>query len=228
MEQKPDGLEKLKKRLLGTAAGAVAATSLAAGALFDSPAELLAAENEADEAAGQAKVVSVGKRVEPSAGERARKADMRLSDRLRALFLSLPAVVRAVVLLPMWCVGRAGVVLAGLLASALAPVWQIVLGVLLNALLVFGLFALVYKLLFPNRSLKNLFRRRNLIALVCGSLVLSVADALLRRYLPGYTPVSVGIRLALGLAVLALLCLRIFGKRAKRSKRAGFAAAPEA
>jgi ABC-type enterobactin transport system permease subunit len=49
-----------------------------------------------------------------------------------------------------------------------------------------------------------------------GAMLLSAADALLRVFWEDYRPIGVAIRLALGLAVLALLCRRIFGKRTPR------------
>ena len=84
----------------------------------------------------------------------------------------------------------------------------------MNAALLFGVFALVYKLLFPNKRLKDLFTKRNILLLAIGSLTLSVADAVLRIFWEDYRPVSVAIKLIAGLIVLALLCWRIFGKRA--------------
>ena len=198
----------------------VAVASLAVGALFEEPAELLAAESERDGDGddGRTAAVSVGKRLAPAAGARKKRLQQGFANRLRALLLSQPVAVRALLLLPLWCVGRAGIAGLALLLRALAPVWQMVLGVLLNALLLIGLFALVYKLLFPNRSLKALLKKKNWIALACASVVLSVADALLRRHWPDYAPVSIGIRLGLGFLVLALLCRRMLGNAHNRRK----------
>lgn len=49
MEQKDQKRCKLKNRIAGTAAGAVAAASLTVGALFGAPEELLNVENGGDE-----------------------------------------------------------------------------------------------------------------------------------------------------------------------------------
>ncbi len=224
MEKHPGGLKTGRKTLTGTAAGVVTAVALALGALFDSPAELLAVENDEEAARARPAAVSVGKRLEPAAGTRFHKPGAGPAERLRAFFLSQPAAARAAVLLPLWCAGRAGIALTALLLQALAPVWQLLLGVLLNALVLTALFLLVYRFLFPERSLRSLLTKRNLIALVCCSAAVSVADALLRHYRPAYASVSICIRLALGFALLAILCGRISGRRTKRPDRARIAA----
>jgi hypothetical protein len=68
----------------------------------------------------------------------------------QGVFFSQPSVVRGLVLLPFWALGKTLIALFSLLFTALSPVLQILLGVLLNAALLFGLFALLLKLLFPN------------------------------------------------------------------------------
>lgn len=215
MENTEESRRKLKNKIVGAAAGAFTAVSLAVGALFGAPQEIMQVDNDGDDAESQSTIVSVGKRLEKSAGETSKP---RAGDGLRAFFLSQPAAVRGAVLLPMWCVGKAMLTVLSLLWTALAPVWQIVLGVLLNALLLVGLFMLVYKLIFPNRSLKNLFKKRNLLALVIGSVTLSVADAVCKAYWPEYAPISIGIKVGVGFVVLVLVCLRVFGKRVPKEK----------
>lgn len=216
MEDTNEAKRKLKNRIVGTAASAFTAVSLAVGALFPSPQEIMHAENDGDDVNAQAAVVSVGKRLEKSSGETSRPR----GDRLRAFFLRQPAAVRGALLLPMWCVGKAMLTVLSLLWAALSPVWGILLGVLLNALLLIGLFALVYKLLFPNRSLKNLFKKRNIIVLLIGGVALSATDAILKAYWKDYAPISVWIKIGIGFAVLSLLCWRIFGKRAPKAAKA--------
>ena len=215
MENQDKSGRKLKNRILGIGASAFTAASLAIGALFSSPQEIMQIDNDGDDAETQASIVSVGKRLEKSAGETAKP---RAGDGLRAFFLRQPAVVRGAVLLPMWCLGKGMLTALSLLWTALAPVWQTLLGVLLNALLLAGLFMLLYKLLFPNRSLKTLFKKRSILALVIGSVVLSAADAICRACWEDYAPVSVGVRAGVGLVVLVLLCLRIFGNRTTGKK----------
>ncbi len=201
--------------MIGAAASAFTAVSLAVGALFSAPQEIMQIDNDGDDADTQAAIVSVGKRLEKSAGETAKP---RPGDALRAFFLRQPAILRGALVLPMWCLGKGMLTALSLLWTALAPVWQVLLGVLCNAFVIFGLFLLLYKLLFPNRSVKSLFKKRNLLALLIGSVALAVTDAVLRAFWEDYAPISIGIKIGAALLVLSLLCLRIFGGRtAKRA-----------
>jgi len=206
-------LKKLGKRAAMTAAGLFAAASLALGGVVDLPEELFSGAPQAAHvvicAPDQDDCTAEATSAEPAKKE-------RLRDKLRRLFLSQPSVVRGVVLLPFWAVGKVLIALFSLLFVALSPVLQILLGVLLNALLLFGLFLIVLKLLFPNLRLRDLLTKRNIILLATGSILLSVADAILRTYWEDYRPISIAIKLGVGLIVLSLLCWRIFGKRIKR------------
>ena len=204
-------LKKVGKKAATAAVGVFAAAALALGALVDSPEELFAGTTQA------AQVVVVSCEEDERANLRtvsaqpAKKETLR--DKLRRLFLGQSSFVRGLILLPLWVVGKALLTLLSLLFAALNPVFQIILGVLLNALLLFGLFALVLKLLFPHLRLRDLFTKRNIILLAAGSLLLSITDALLRHFWADYRPVSIAIKLLVALLVLALLSWRIFGKR---------------
>ena len=204
-------LKKVGKKAATAAVGVFAAAALALGALVDSPEELFAGTTQA------AQVVVVSCEEDERANLRAASAQSAkketLRDKLRRLFLGQSSFVRGVALLPLWAIGKVLLTLLSLLFAALNPVFQIILGVLLNALLLFGLFALVLKLLFPNLRLRDLFTKRNIILLAAGSLLLSVTDAVLRHFWDDYRPISIAIKLAVALLVLTLLCWRIFGKR---------------
>jgi hypothetical protein len=76
----------------------------------------------------------------------------------------------------------------------------------------------VYKLIFPNKELKDLLTKRNILLLSGAAVLLAAADALLRVYWDDYQPVSIAVKLALGLVVLILLSWRIYGKRRPRPK----------
>ena len=204
-------MKKTGKKTLAAVVCVIAAAALSLGSLVDSPEELF-------RGAPQAALVAIdvgedGERSGVKAAEPAQKEKLR--DKLRRWFLGQPSFLRGVVLLPLWAVGKTLFTLLSLLFAALSPVFQIILSVLLNALLLFGLFALALKLLFPNLRLGDLFTKRNIILLTAGSLLLSVADAVLRRVWADYRPISIAIKLAVALLVLTLLSWRIFGKRTK-------------
>lgn len=207
----PNDAKLAKKKLTAAAAGVVAAVSVAVASAVPAPSELF-------RGAEQTPAVQIAAK---DSDRRARKtAAPTLAERLRARFFKQPSVVRGLVLLPFWAAGKTLLTLASALLTALAPVWQILLGVLLNALLLFGLFALVYKLLFPNKKLRDLFTKRNILLLAGGSLLLTAADAVLRAFWEDYRPVSIAVKLVLALGVLILLCRRIFGRRKPQPKPA--------
>jgi hypothetical protein len=199
-----DRLKKLGKSTLTAVVCAVAAAALAIGALADSPDELFSGAKQT----GQ--VIAVRADALDTA-EPEKKPTLR--DRLRRLFLAQPSAVRGIVLLPLWAAGKALLWLLSTLFTAMSPVLQAILGVLLNAALLFGVFALVYKLLFPDKRLRDLFTRRNVILLVSGAILLAGADTVLRIFWEDYRPISIAIKLTAALLVLALLSWRIFGKR---------------
>ena len=204
-------LKKLGKSAATTAAGLFAALSLALGCVVDSPEELFSGAPQAVQvviaaAEGDEQIVAASTSAEPAKKE-------RLRDKLRRLFLAQPSVVHGIMLLPFWALGKVLLSLLSLLFAALNPVLQILLGVLLNALLLFGLFLIVLKLFFPNLRLRDLLTKKNILLLVADSLLLSAADTILRTVWDDYRPISIAIKLGVGLFVLSLLCWRIFGKR---------------
>jgi hypothetical protein len=214
MKTSTSQLKKFGKKIAAIAMGILAAAALALGALVDSPDELFTGTPQAAQvviaaAEEDARTVARSNLAEPS-------QKVRLRDKLRRLFFAQPSVVRGVVLLPFWAVGKVLLTLFSLLFTALSPIFQIILGVLFNALLLFGLFALVFKLLFPHLSLRKLLTKRNIILLTAGALLLSAADTILRANWEDYRPISIAIKLGVGLIVLSLLAWRIFGKRVPR------------
>jgi len=203
-------LKKFAKRTAATTAGVLAAAALAIGAVVDSPDELFSGAPQA------AQVVLCASTQDDCAQEAVPATPAqkeRLRDKLRRLFLAQPSVVRGVVLLPFWAIGKVLIGLCSLLFTALSPVLQLILGVLFNALLLLGLFLLVLKLLFPNLKLRDFLTKRNVLLLVAGSLLFSLTDTVLKMFWEDYRPISIAIKLIAGLIVLSLLCWRIFGKR---------------
>ena len=199
-----------RKKAAAAAAGVVAACSVAIAAAAPSPCELFGGVEQAP--AAQVALKNERRTAKP--------ASTTLAERLRARFLSAPSVLRGLALLPFWAAGKALLTLLSALFSALSPVWQVLLSVLLNALLLFGLFMPVYKLLFPKKKLRELFTRRNILLLAGGSLLLAAADAVLRTFWEDYRPISIAVKLALALGVLALLSWRLFGRRAPQARPA--------
>jgi hypothetical protein len=209
----PEKKSKFKRKAAAAAAGVTAACSIALASVAPNANNLF---NGVTQPETEAISTTVAKRSTTSSASAQPSRGDRLRARLRGLFLAEPSFLRGVILLPFWAAGKALLLLLNTLFAALSPVWQVLLGVLFNALLLFGLFALVYKLLFPNKRLRDLLTKRNIILLAVGSLLLAAADAILRAFWEDYRPISIAVKLVAALIVLSLLAWRIFGKRRPR------------
>ena len=210
MNQSKEKLKKAGKKALAVCVGVVTACSMALGSLASTPDELFSGVPSA------AVVATQSSNETDSSGfakRTASKKQSRLRSWFRGVFFSQPSVVRGIVLLPFWAAGKVLLTLFSLLFTALSPIFQVILGVLLNAALLFGLFAVLLKLLFPNLRWRDIFTKRNILLLAIGSVLLSVADTVLRAYWEDYRPISIAIKLSFALVILSLLCWRILGKR---------------
>jgi hypothetical protein len=118
-----------KRKAVAAATGVFAACSVALASLVSSPSDLF------DGAAISSEMQQgrLGGRALAQSGQQ-RPEQVGPSSRAPAgLFLAAPSVVRGLVLLPFWTIGKLLVVLFSALFRALSPVWSIILGVLLNA-----------------------------------------------------------------------------------------------
>ena len=97
--------------------------------------------------------------------------------------------------------------------------WQAILGVLCNAALLALLFAVAYKLLFPQKPLKELFQKKRWIPLVCSAAVLAGADAALRATVDEYAPVALIVKLILGFLALLWCGYRLTDGRRRKARR---------
>jgi hypothetical protein len=211
MQNKHGRKTKLKRKAVATTAGVFAACSIALASLTSSPSDLFGASvvAETQQVALSDERLLKAATPKPTAWE-------RLRVRLRGVFFAQSSVVRGLIMLPFWTVGKLLILLVSALFSALSPVWQAALVLLLNALLIFGLFSGGYKLLFPNKKLKDFLTKRNILLLSAASVLLAAADVILRTYWDDYRPVSLAVKLAAGLILLILLSRRIHGKRKPR------------
>ncbi len=133
--------------------------------------------------------------------------ELSRGDALRARIIRLPVWVKTAFLLPLWVVGS----LPAALLGTLGPVWDVLLSLAIQAGVLVGLFCLVYKLLFPKRKVRELFRRKNLRWLLLGAVALTGADMVLAQMWPEWTALRFALLLGAGFGVLALLYKRLCG-----------------
>ena len=200
--KKTDAKKKLK-----SAAIKAAGTVTAAGMLFNAAVEHVQS--------GTVPVYTVkGSRVEKAPAPT--KAEL-----FREKVISLPAPVKGLVLLPLWTVGAIANYALSLLLSLFAKVFGgSILTFLFQFALLFGLFALALKLLFPNKKLRDLLTKKNLLWMAVSALVLTAADMLLKTWYEPYAKVRSLILLVLALILLSLLAWRILYRRKKPAEEA--------
>lgn len=183
-------LKRAGKKTAQAAAGAGLAVSLFFGSTFSSPADIM----EPD-AAPQTAIVEVAEGSAPGddlvieAPAETGKRGFR--QRMRAWLKSLPAAVRALLIVPMWAVGFGIIWLVSLLAGLVnVPILGGVIKFIIGAVVAGALVLAAQKLLFPDIPLKRLLSRGNLTALAVTAAVIGLMGAfggLLREDLPWLT-----------------------------------------
>ena len=203
------------KKKLRSAAYKAAGTVTAAGMLLNGTvdgSELLTSPTENADTAETAHI-QYGKAAY-------RSALQTLGELFREKVLSLPAPVKGLILLPLWTVGAvANYALSLVLSLFVKAFGGSVLTLLFQFVLIFGLFALALKLLFPHKKLRELLTKRNLIWMAAAALILTIADMILKTWYEPYAKVRALILLILALILLSLLAWRILYKRKKAEPR---------
>ena len=213
--KKTETKKKLRSAAI-KAAGTVTAAGMLLNATVDSEDLLTRPEQRAEGAEtahvqyGSAPLYTVkGTRVEPV------KAPTK-AELFREKVLELPAPVKGLILLPLWTVGAIANYALSLLLSLFVKVFGgSILTFLFQFALLFGLFALALKLLFPNKKLRDLLTKKNLLWMAVSALVLTAADMILKTWYEPYAKVRSLILLVLALILLSLLAWRILYKRKK-------------
>jgi hypothetical protein len=207
---------KTTKTVKRAAAGTVAAVSLLVNTAVADPEVLLGSGKEPAQDPSHVYVVD-GIEERRYILETEQDEPFTLRERICLRVQSLPLPVRVLVLLPLWGIGE--VLITLLTALIQSPAGRIALHFLLEAALLIGLFALIWKLLFPHVPLRKLFSRKNLPWLIAGALVITAADALLGYYWEPWKIWRVILLAVTGLAVLLVLYRRIPDKLPLPKKR---------
>ena len=208
------------KKKLKSAAIKAAGTVTAAGMLLNAavePEDLLTSPGQKARTADAAHVQTGTVPVYTVKGTRVEQASAPTrAELLRERIISLPAPVKGLVLLPLWTVGAVANYALSLLLGLFARIFGgSILTFLFQFALLFGLFALALKLLFPGKKLRDLLTRRNLLLMAVSALVLTAADMLLKTWYEPYAKVRSLILLVMALVLLSLLAWRILYQRKK-------------
>ncbi|MCD7749534.1 MAG: hypothetical protein LUH42_05745 [Oscillospiraceae bacterium] len=199
--------KKAKRRVAAAAAASVIAVSAVVNVSFD-----------AEELIHSADYLSSHTQYVQTAQERdydityTEMGELSKADSIRAWFIRLPVVAKSAILLPLWAIGSIPVAVGTAVGAALAPFWSQILGFILQAAILVGVFCGVYKLLFPEKKIRDLFKKKNFKWLVIGAVALTTTNAILSYAWAGWSILRVVLMIAAGGGVLGLLWKRICGK----------------
>lgn len=138
--------------------------------------------------------------------------ELNKKDSLRVWLLKLPVPIKALILLPLWALGSIPVAIGTGIVSGIAPIWGQILSFILQAAVLVGVFCGVYKLIFPNRKLTELFKKKNRRWLLLGAVAVTGLNFILSAAWPGWSILRVILMTAGGFGILCLLWHRICGK----------------
>ena len=203
MEQNKDQKKKWKKKAaVGMVAAATSASVLVGGA-FDSPADLLNPDTDNGDNSPTPIVETVSLHTAAAAvddgsdrGDNGGEERRQRFPAVRRWIQSLPVSVRALVGVPLWCIGWGLTETLGLLwQAAMTPLGGKILSWVLAAVASALVYALTAKALFPNAPWKKILRPRNLLLVFGGMVVLGAADTLLSVFWKDYPPIGRLLRL---------------------------------
>ena len=194
----------MNKKVVAGVAVTVTAASIATNLAFK-PEELL---HDSASLSTQTACVETGEVQEASIEYTA----PRRIDVFRAWVIQLPVAVKAALLLPLWVLGALPAAIGTGLFTTASPLLSLLTNLLLQAAVLVGVFCGVYKLLFPNRKLRELFQKKNRWWLLLGAALVVSMNFGLSLIWPAWSAVRIGLTVAGGFVVLCLLWRRICGK----------------
>lgn len=202
--------KKTKKKAAAAAVTAVASASVLVGGLFSTPADLL----------GQPQTPAhTTVSVQDADGSSDQEGRRRSGSAIRQWILRLPVGVRALVGLPLWCVGW--VILTGLGAlwgSVLSPVAGTLAGWACLAALLIGVLALTAKAMFPDLPMKKILCKRNILGILAGVCAVGIFDTAAPYFWSGYEKFADAVRLT-GSFLTVLIAVWALAVRERRRRK---------
>ena len=194
--------KEVKKKVNTAAAGAGAVLSILTAAKYDNPAELIKEE--------------IKKNDDHAIEE---KAIIEKSEIKEYAVNKIPAIIRTIVLLPMWFIGHFLLGLLDKLVKLVAsPVIAFLLSTLFTFLILLLIIVLFIKLLFPDMPLKKILNKKLIIGVLISSLLINVIDRILLAKIESYINTRKIITFFLGLLVLILILLNVIKRKLKEEK----------
>ncbi|HPF53169.1 MAG TPA: hypothetical protein P5116_00045 [Eubacteriales bacterium] len=207
---------KLKGKIISGCVGAATALGLAVGSLFSSPADIIeSAPCEQPAIVIEASEQEAAQDMSIDDGVITKKR-RTLKERLRDALLRLPVTVRILVLVPLWCVGAALIWVFSWLWSGIGGT---VLQTLLTLAVLLGIYLVCGKTLFPNKSVKQLLLKRNLVWLAIAALILVALNLILPLFVKNYDTVLSYIKCFAFIAVCLALCIGLLIRSRNKTEK---------
>lgn len=205
-----------KKKTAAAVVSAVAAASVLVSAAFTAPEDVFTDPDSNQPTA----IVEVSDAADDDAGltdseeDETKKGKRSLRGSIASVLRELPTPIKILILLPMWLIGEGITLLvSALLSTAGRPILLGLASLALNLLVLFCVTACGLKLLFPNKSLKELFTKKRIIWMIVFALILTVADIIMPMMFDTYNTWSLIVKTVLAAAATLVLILRRNRKR---------------
>ena len=131
----------------------------------------------------------------------------------------IPYLIRACVALPLWLIGTLLLkLISGIVKLVLSPVISFILSLLLIFFILLGIILLVLKLLFPDKSIKELLTKKVIITTFIGSLIIKIVDVILKHTWTNYNDYRFLIIFILGLLTISIVIIPILIKKSREPR----------
>ena len=193
--------EKRKKKAVVVLSAAIASAGLFLASAFSSPTDLL--EN-----------------LRNNEDEHNATVEIAQSEYKKKSFIEqIPFLIRASLALPLWLVGTLLLkLISGLVKLVLSPIISFILSLLLIFFILLGIILLVLKLLFPDKSIKELLNKKIIITTFIGSLTIKTVDVILKHCWTNYNNYCFLIIFILGLIVISIVIVPILIKKSREPR----------
>lgn len=193
--------EKGKRKIAVALSAAVASAGLFLASAFSSPTDLLQnLRNNEDEHNATVEIA-------------------KMEYKKQSFIEQIPFLIRACVALPLWLIGTLLLkLISGLVKLVLSPVISFILSLLLIFFMLLGIILLVLKLLFPDKSIKELLSKKVIITTFIGSLIIKIVDVILKHTWTNYNNYRFLIIFILGLLTISIVIIPILIKKSREPR----------
>lgn len=132
---------------------------------------------------------------------------------------SIPYLIRVLIGIPLWFIGTVLIKLVTkLFKILLTPIIKFILMWLLLFVALFVVTLIILKILFPDKSLKELISKKMIISLLCSSLAINIIDFVFARIFENYHTYRFLVIFILGLISIVIVIVPLLIKESRRPK----------